>query len=339
MKKALITGVFGQDGSYMAEYLLEKGYSVCGFARYNIWPVDHPLTPFRDQIEIVVGDMSNAADIEAAVSKILPDEIYHLASQSRPGESWDRAPETIEINGMGAIYLFEAVKRYCPQARVYHASSSEMFGRVSQSPHSETTAFDPASPYAASKVFAHHMAKIYREGYGLYIANGILFNHESERRPLHFLTQKVAHGAACAALGILESPYLNERQQPIVSSGKLSLGHLEISRDWGYSKDFVHAMWLILQQSVPDDFVIGTGKLHSLTELCDIAYGFVDKDWRTHVVSDPSLIRPIETHQTVADPSKAARILGWSPSLSFEEMIRKMVLAQMVLLQTHLVVM
>jgi len=334
MKKALITGIFGQDGSFMAEYLLEKGYAVSGFSRHDHWSPLHPLYALRDQISLVVGDMSHPSDIEKAVADSVPDEIYHLASQSRPGESWERASETIAVNGLGAIHLFEAVRKHCPGAKVYHASSSEMFGRTAVSPQSELSAFDPTSPYAASKIFAHHMAKIYRESYGLYIANGILFNHESERRPLHFVTQKIAHGAACAALGIVDSPYLNERQQPIVFHGKLALGQLEISRDWGYSKDFVHAMWLILQQKNPEDFVIGTGKLHTLRTLCDIAYRFVDKDWQDHVISDPELIRPIEAHQTVADPAKASSVLGWAPSLSFEDMIKKMVRAQIVLLQS-----
>ena len=333
MKKVLITGITGQDGSLMADYLLEKGYAVFGFARTRNW-VEGPLAVLRDRISVELVDLADPERLTDRIAAIAPDEIYHLASQSRPGESWARAPETIAVNGMGAIHVFEAVRLGCPNAKVYHASSSEMFGRTAASPQSEGTAFEPASPYAASKVFAHQMAKIYRDSYGLYIANGILFNHESDRRPLHFVTQKIAHGAACAALGIDESPYLNERQQPIVSQGKLALGRLEVSRDWGYAKDFVHAMWLILQQPEPDDFVIGTGKLHTLRELCDIAYSHVGQDWQTHVVSDPQFVRPLEAHQTVADPSKAARILGWTPSVSFKDMIIAMVDAQIALLRT-----
>ncbi len=333
MKKALITGITGQDGSLMAEYLLEKGYAVFGFARTRNW-VEGPLAVLQDQISVELVDLADPKKLTHRMAAIAPDEIYHLASQSRPGESWARAPETIAVNGVGAIHVFEAVRLGCPNAKVYHASSSEMFGRTAESPQSEGTTFEPASPYAASKVFAHQMAKIYRDSYGLYIANGILFNHESERRPLHFVTQKIAHGAACAALGIHESPYLNERQQPIVSEGKLALGQLEVSRDWGYAKDFVHAMWLILQQPEPDDFVIGTGKLHTLRELCDIAYSHVGQYWQAHVVSDPQLVRPLEAHHTVADPSKAARILGWTPSVSFKDMITAMVDAQIALLRT-----
>lgn len=334
MKKAFITGITGQDGSFMAEYLLDKGYQVFGLVHSNDGFRSSSLAYLRERVSVVQGDVSQPDVMNTVVADILPDEIYHLASQSRPGESWTRAPETIAVNGMGAIHLFEAVRQYCPTAKVYHASSSEMFGRTAICPQSELTAFEPVSPYAASKVFAHQMAKIYRESYGLYIANGILFNHESERRPLHFVTQKIAHGAACAALGIVESPFLNERQQPIVSLGKLALGHLEIARDWGYAKDFVQAMWLILQQPKPDDFVIGTGKLHTLGELCEVAYRYVDKDWQEHVISDPKLIRPLDSHQTVADASKAARVLGWQPSLSFEEMIIKMVDAQVLLLRS-----
>jgi GDPmannose 4,6-dehydratase len=216
---------------------------------------------------------------------------------------------------------------------VYHASSSEMFGQASTAPESEQTPFKPVNPYAAAKVYAHHMAKIYRESYGLYIASGILFNHESERRPLHFLTQKVAYGAACAALGISDSPDLNEMGRPIVQHGKLALGNLEIARDWGYAGDFVRAMWLMLQQECPDEFVIGTGKLHTLRDLCETAYRSVHRDWRESVVSDPALVRPLESGQTLADPSKAREQLGWEPTVSFNEMVKKMVAAQMMRLK------
>ncbi len=332
MKKALITGITGQDGSYMAEFLLEKNYQVFGFARQDSWLKNQLPQALKKSIHIIHGDMSNAIDIAAAISTSTPDEIYNLASQSRPSESWSRAAETLLINGNGAIHLFEAVRVMCPQAKVYHASSSEMFGKVLTSPQNELTPFEPVSPYAASKVYAHHMARIYRESYGLFIANGILFNHESERRPLHFVTQKIAHGAACAALNITESPFMNERGSPIVQAGKLALGNLNVARDWGYAKDFVRAMWLILQQEAADDFVIGTGKIHTLKELCEIAYRMVGKDWREFVISDPQFTRPLDAHQTIADASKAAHMLDWQPTISFEEMIRHMVEAQIALL-------
>lgn len=333
MKRALITGITGQDGSFMAEYLLNKNYQVFGFIRQDSWLKSTLAKPLKDQIQISHGDMSNGTDITTAVSTVMPDEIYNLASQSRPSESWARASETLVVNGMGAIHLFEAVRVLCPNAKVYHASSSEMFGRTKTAPQNENTAFDPASPYAASKVYAHQMARIYRESYGLFIASGILFNHESERRPLHFVTQKIAYGAACAALGIVDSPAINERGQPIVQHGKLALGNLDISRDWGYAKDFVQAMWSILQQEKPDDFVIGTGHLHTLRELCEIAYRHVGKNWQDHVISDPALIRPLDANLTVADSSKAASILNWKPSISFDDMIQKMVHAQIALLK------
>jgi GDPmannose 4,6-dehydratase len=273
--------------------------------------------------------MSEGVDIASAIQDAKPDEIYNLASQSRPGESWTRAPETLQVNGMGAIRLFEAVRHGCPACRVYHASSSEMFGQATITPQNEQTPFNPVNPYAAAKVYAHQMAKIYRESYGLYIASGILFNHESERRPHHFLTQKVAYGAACAALGIPDSPDLNEMGRPIVQHGKLALGNLEIARDWGYAADFVRAMWLMLQQEAADDFVIGTGQLHTLQQLCETAYVSVGQDWKACVYSDPAFVRPLESGQTLADPSKARKLLGWEPTVSFDSMVKTMVAAQM----------
>jgi GDPmannose 4,6-dehydratase len=333
MKRALITGITGQDGSFLAELLLEKGYRVFGLVRRESWYRPNCVTHLANRIEVLFGDMSEGVDIAAAIQDAKPDEIYNLASQSRPGESWSRAPETLQVNGLGAVRLFEAVRHNYPSCRVYHASSSEMFGQAAIAPQNEATPFNPVNPYAAAKVYAHQMAKIYRESYGLFIANGILFNHESERRPLHFLTQKVAYGAACAALGISDSSDLNEMGRPIVQHGRLALGNLEIARDWGYAKDFVRAMWLMLQQERPDDFVIGTGKLHSLKTLCEIAYRCVGKDWQESVVSDPALVRPLEAGQMLADPSKARVQLGWEPTISFNEMVKKMVVAQMLRLK------
>ena len=333
MTRALITGITGQDGSFLAELLLEKGYRVFGLARRESWHRPNSASHLAGRIEVLFGDMSEGVDIASAIQYAKPDEIYNLASQSRPSESWARAPETLLVNGLGAIRLLEAARHNCPRCRVYHASSSEMFGQVSLAPQNEQTPFNPVNPYAATKVYAHQMVKIYRESYGLYIASGLLFNHESERRPLHFLTQKVAYGAACAALGISESAELNEIGRPIVQRGKLALGNLEIARDWGYAGDFVWAMWLILQQEHPDDFVIGTGQLHTLKDLCETAYRYVGKDWRDSVVSEPSLVRPLESGQTLADPSKAQRQLGWKPTVSFEEMVKKMVAAQMLRLK------
>lgn len=333
MKRALITGITGQDGSFLAELLLEKGYQVFGLARRESWYRPNNASHLAGKVDILSGDVSEGVDIVSALHDARPDEVYNLASQSRPGESWARAPETLQVNGLAAIRLFEAVRHNFPLCRVYHASSSEMFGQASVSPQNEQTPFNPVNPYAAAKVYAHQMVRIYRESYGLYIASGILFNHESERRPLHFLTQKVAYGAACAALEIANSPDMNEVGKPIVENGKLALGNLAIARDWGYAGDFVRAMWLILQQERADDFVIGTGQLHTLQELCEIAYHSVGKDWKVSVFSDPAFVRPMESGQTLADPSKAHKQLGWQPTVSFEEMVKTMVLAQTVRLK------
>lgn len=336
MKRALITGMTGQDGSFLAEFLLERGYEVFGLVRRESWSRPNNASHLADRVHVIFGDMAEGGDIASALQTARPDEIYNLASQSRPGESWVRAPETLMINGMGAIRLFEGVRQACPQARVYHASSSEMYGQAKCIPQNEETPFNPANPYAAAKVYAHHMARIYRESYGMFISSGILFNHESERRPLHFVTQKIAYGAACAALGIAESPDLNERDHPIVADGRLTLGNLDISRDWGHAIDFVRAMWLILQQERAEDFVVGTGELHTLRQLCQAAYGRVGLNWQDHVVSDPALVRPMETGQTLADASKARRILKWKPTISFDEMVSKMVDAQIARLESRL---
>lgn len=336
MKRALITGITGQDGSFLAEFLLERGYEVFGLARLDSWFRPNNASHLADKVQVLFGDMAEGTDIASALQDAKPDEIYNLASQSRPGESWVRAPETLMINGMGAIRLFESVRHACPQARVYHASSSEMFGQTKDLPQNEETPFNPTNPYAAAKVYAHHMMRIYRESYGLFISSGILFNHESERRPLHFVTQKIAYGAACAALGIKNSLDLNERGHPIVADGKLSLGNLDIARDWGHAVDFVKAMWLMLQQERPDDFVIGTGKLHTLRQLCDAAYGRVGLNWQDHVISDHELVRPLETGQTLADASKARRVLNWEPTISFEQMVGRMVDAQIARLEPWL---
>ncbi|MBK5264615.1 MAG: GDP-mannose 4,6-dehydratase, partial [Alphaproteobacteria bacterium] len=304
MKRALITGITGQDGSYLAELLLERGYEVFGLVRRESWFRPNSASHLADRVHVLFGDMSEGIDISTALQESKPDEIYNLASQSRPDESWARAPETLMINGMGAIRLFEALRHICPKARVYQASSSEMFGQAKHIPQTERTPFEPANPYAAAKVYAHDMVRIYRESYGLFISSGILFNHESERRPLHFVTQKIAYGAACAALGVENSLDLNERGKPIVAGGQLALGNLNIARDWGHAIDFVRAMWLMLQHERPDDFVVGTGTLHTLRQLCQVAYGRVGLDWQDHVVSDPALVRPLETGQTHADASK-----------------------------------
>ncbi|MDP3616644.1 MAG: GDP-mannose 4,6-dehydratase [Rhodoferax sp.] len=335
MKRALITGMTGQDGSFLAEFLLDRGYEVFGLVRRETWFRANNASHLANKVQVLFGDVAEGVDISSALQDAKPDEVYNLASQSRPGESWVRAPETLMINGMGTLRLFEAVRHACPQARVYHASSSEMFGQAKTFPQDEDTPFNPSNPYAATKAFAHQMVRIYRESYGMFISSGILFNHESERRPLHFVTQKIAYGAACAALGIKDSSDLNERGHPIVARGHLSLGNLDIARDWGHAIDFVRAMWLMLQQEQPDDFVVGTGKLHTLRQLCEAAYSRVGLNWQEHVVSDPALVRPLETGQTLADASKARKLLNWEPTISFDEMVGKMVDAQMARLESR----
>jgi GDPmannose 4,6-dehydratase len=327
-RRALITGITGQDGSFLAELLLEKGYRVFGFARRDSWLRPNSASHLAGKVEILFGDMSEGVDIASAVQESQPHELYNLASQSSPSASWAQPGESLLVNGLGAARIFEAVRHNCPECRVYHASSSEMFGQPARTPQDEETPFSPVNPYAAAKLYAHQMARIFREGYGLFIANGVLFNHESERRPLRFLTQKVAYGAACAALGITNSPDLNEAGKPVVQEGKLVLGNLDISRDWGYAGDFVRAMWLMLQQERPDDYVIGTGTLHSLRDLCDTAYGAVGRDWRQLVTTDPSLVRPLDLGVTLADPSKSRARLGWEPTVTFEQMVQRMVRAQ-----------
>ena len=329
MKRALITGITGQDGSYLAELLLDKGYEVYGLARAASWDKPNCASHLAGRVNILFGDLIKDLELANVLNEAKPDEIYNLASQSRPGESWAKAPETLEVNGLAAIKLFEAVRNHRPQARVYHASSSEMFGQSKSERQDEHTSFHPVNPYAAAKVYAHHMAAIYRDSYNLYITSGILFNHESERRALHFLTQKVAYGAACASLGITDSPDMNERGRPIVEGGRLALGNLSIARDWGYAPDFVRAMWMILQQEKPTDFIIGTGSLHTLTQLCEIAYEGVGCDWKKCVFSDPALVRPLEPGQILANPAKAREMLGWSPTVSFKEMVGRMVQAQL----------
>lgn len=320
MKSALITGITGQDGFFLTELLLAKGYRVSGFSRRE--------ARLNDRVQMFVGDISNEFDLNEVIESTMPDEVYNLASQSRPGESWGNPAETLIANGLGAIRLFEAVRTICPTARVCHASSSELFGQTTQFPQNEDTPFNPLNPYAASKLYAHQMAQIYREHHQLFISSAILFNHESEKRPLHFVTQKIAYGAACAALGVLNSPDNNERGNPIVSEGKLALGNLDIVRDWGYAPDFVRAMWLMLQQEKPDDFVIGTGQLHTLKELCEVAYRHAGCDWQDHVICDMALIRPVEPGQVVADATKARRELSWEPTVDFHVMIKTMVDAQ-----------
>ncbi|MGE3919843.1 MAG: GDP-mannose 4,6-dehydratase [Gammaproteobacteria bacterium] len=324
-KTALILGITGQDGSYLAEFLLQKGYQVIGFGRKNSFINSLNIQAIRDQIQFVVGDLADQASLYQAVQQVKPDEVYNLAAQSKPGESWQLSLETADVSGLGAHRLFDAIRLLKPDCKIYQASSSEMFGITLNYPQNETTAFNPTSPYAAAKVYAHQIAKIYRESYNLFISCGILFNHESPRRSMNFLTQKITYAAACLKKGITHSPLLNEAGEPIVYQGRFSLGNLDAKRDWGYAKDYVEAMWLMLQQDNPDDFVIGTGTLRSVADLCDMAFKTVDLNWQDHVMVDERFIRPIETTITLADPQKARSKLGWKASTPLSVCIDEMI--------------
>ena len=334
-RTALISGISGQDGSYLAEFLLTKGYRVVGLSRKTSFNRSPGISHLRGKIEIVYGDLLDTFSIAEAIRQTSPDEFYNLAAQSYPGESWRLAIETAETTGLGAHRIFEAVRQVRPACRVYQASSSEMFGEVRVTPQNEDTPFQPINPYGAAKLYAHNIAHIYVKSYNLFIANGILFNHESPRRGLHFLTQKVAYGAACLKCGMDESPELNEEGQPIVKDGKLALGNLEARRDWGFAGDYVEAMWLMLQQEQPDTFVIGTGKAHTVRELCEAAFRHAGLDWQKHVVIDKRFFRLTETGATVADASKAERVLGWTPRTRFQDLVGMMVDHQVRRLRTN----
>jgi len=331
-RRALITGITGQDGVLLAEALLVKGYAVAGFGRRASVLARGDLRPLFRRIEVFNGDLDDSVDIADAIQQYQPAEVYNLAAQSAPGLSWTQSLETGDVTAMGAHRLLEAVRRFSPACRIYQASSSEMFGAAPHYPQNEETPFMPSNPYAAAKIYAHLLAGIYRRSYGMYIACGILFNHESPYRGMGFLTQKVAYGAACARLGIADSAAANEEGEPMVQAGKLTLGNLDAARDWGAARDYVEAIWRMLQCPAPGDYVIGTGKLRTVRELCAVAYGHVGLDWRDHVVSDPRFFRTTETSPTVADASKARRELGWQPSTGFEAMIGEMVDAHLAVL-------
>lgn len=325
MAKALITGITGQDGYYLAKFLTEKGYQVIGLRRKTSADHSNIFSGLGRKIEFIYGDLLDTFSLAEAIKKHQPDEIYNLASQSYPGESWRLAIETGEITGLGAHRLYEAARHIKPDVKVYQASSSEMFGDPKQVPQSESTPFNPLNPYAASKVYAHNLAGIYRKSYGMFISCGILFNHESPHRGMHFLTQKVTYGAACAKLGIKTSAALNEIGEPMVKEGKIALGNLESKRDWGYAGDYAEAMWLMLQQKEADDFVIGTGQARTIRQFCGEAFTYVGLKYEDYVVVDQRFVRPTETGPTVADATKAKSALGWKPKTSFSDMVGLMV--------------
>jgi GDPmannose 4,6-dehydratase len=326
-KSALILGIAGQNGRLLTEFLLQQDYRVTGFGWKDSLENSETLRPFRDRIEFSYGDLRDDNSLTAVLQSNAFTEIYNFAAQSQPGLSWQAAVETGEVNAIGAHRLFEAARRLQPAARIFQASSSDMFGNATESPQNEQTPLRPANPYSVSKAYAHQIAATYRVQHGSFIACGILFNHESRYRDIAFLSQKLTYGAACAKLGIVNSPLLNEKGEPIVRDGKLAMGNLDARRDWGYAGDYVRAMWLMLQQPKADDFVIGTGVSRSVRDMCAAAYAAAGLDWQEHVVTDPRFLRPADTADSVADASKAGKKLGWAPQVGFEAMLADMVAA------------
>src|SRR3989441_1964476 len=309
-KTALITGITGQDGSYLAELLLAKGYEVVGMVRRTSHDSYERIDHLVDRIEVVAADLLDQHSLTVVLQETRPDEVYNLAAQSYVPTSWSQPVLTGEFTALGVTRLLEAIRLVHPTARFYQASTSEMFGRAQQTPQRETTPFYPRSPYGVAKVYGHWITVNYRESYGLFAVSGILFNHESPRRGLEFVTRKVTDGVARIKLGLAK---------------ELELGNLEARRDWGFAGDYVDAMWRMLQQPKPTDYVVGTGVTHSVRELCEAAFAHVGLDWQRYVKVDPRFVRPAEVETLQADPAKAQRELGWTPHTSFEQLVRTMV--------------
>jgi len=317
LRRALITGITGQDGSYLAELLLEHGYEVHGMVRRASTEKFDRIEHLRDRITLHQGDLLDQRSLVDTLRAARPDEVYNLAAMSFVAVSWLQPTLTAEFTGVGVTRMLEAMREACPEARFYQASSSEMFGKVRQTPQTEDTPLHPRSPYGVAKAYGHHITVNYRESYGLHATSGILFNHESPRRGLEFVTRKITWHAAAIKLG---------------KRDKVSLGNLDAKRDWGYARDYVVAMWLMLQQDVPEDFVIATGKTHTVRRCAELAFERVGLDWREHVEIDDALKRPAEVDLLVGSPAKAERVLGWKPKTSFEELIALMVDADLALL-------
>ncbi|MBW4436063.1 MAG: GDP-mannose 4,6-dehydratase [Pleurocapsa minor GSE-CHR-MK-17-07R] len=313
-KRALITGITGQDGSYLAELLLEKGYDVYGLVRrssmYNFERIKH----IQDQINLITGDMSDQTSLIHALNESRPEEVYNLAAQSFVQTSWPQPVFTGDVTGLGVTRMLDAIRAVNPEIRFYQASSSEMFGKVQAVPQTETTSFYPRSPYGVAKVYGHWITVNYRESYNMHATSGILFNHESPRRGLEFVTRKVTYHAAKIKLGL---------------ANEMRIGNLDARRDWGFAGDYVEAMWLMLQQDKPDDYVIATGKTHSVQRLIEVAFGAVDLDWTKYCVQDERFMRPAEVDLLIGDPAKAKQDLGWEPKVSFEQLIEMMVQADL----------
>ena len=318
MSRALVTGIGGQDGSYLAELLLERGTDVVGVVRRDAPAYDN-LAAVAERIELVEADLLDQHSLEAALRTAQPSEVFHLAAPSFVPVSWDRPVETAEFAAVGATSILEAIRAVDPSIRFYQASSSEIFGEPRETPQTEETPLEPVTPYGVAKAYAHFIVHSYRRRYGVFACSGILYNHESPRRPLEFLPRKVAHGAASISLGLQE---------------ELVLGDLDARRDWGYAGDYVRAMWLMLQQDEPDDYVVASGESHSVRELVQCAFAHVGLDWQAHVRVDPALQRgAAELHRLVGDPSRAQAKLGWRPAFDFTELVHLLVDADLARLQ------
>lgn len=310
IRKALITGITGQDGSYLAEFLLERNYQVYGLVRRSSTINFERITHLQDRIELIPGDLLDQSSLIAALQKSEPDEVYNLAAQSFVPTSWSQPVLTGEFTALGVTRLIEAVRLVNPKIRFYQASSSEMFGMVEGSPQNERTRFYPRSPYGVAKLYGHWITVNARESYGLFACSGILFNHESPRRGIEFVSRRITYNVARISLGLQD---------------KIKMGNLEAERDWGFAGDYVRAMWLMLQQEAPDDFVIATGVCHSVRHFVELAFAMVGLDYQKHVESDAALLRPADVYHLRGDCSKANRILGWKPEISFEQLVEMMV--------------
>lgn len=311
MKKALITGITGQDGSYLAELLLEKGYEVHGLVRRTSTPTTNRIEHIDGKINLIEGDLQDQTSLNRAVKNIKPDEVYNLAAQSFVGTSWKQPEYTSDVSGLGVLRMLEATKEFAPEARFYQASTSEMYGNVEAELRDENTAFKPESPYAVAKLYGHHITGDYRRSYDMFACSGILFNHESPRRGLQFVTRKVTDAVARIHLGLQD---------------EIRLGNLDSERDWGYAPDYVRAMWMMLQQDEPDDYVIATGETHTVRDLVRTAFDKVDiPNWQDYVAQDEKFMRPKDVKSLRGDPTKAKRKLGWEPKVEFDELIEKMV--------------
>ena len=314
MKTALITGITGQDGSYLAEYLLDHGYRVCGMVRRASVERFDRIEQLRDRVELIQGDLADQTSLDGAVAEVRPDEVYNLAAQSFVPTSWNQPTMTGDVTGLGVTRILEAIRKHSPKARFYQASSSEMFGKVVETPQTERTPFYPRSPYGVAKVYGHSITVNYRESYGLFACSGILFNHESPRRGLEFVTRKVSDGVARIKKG---------------RADRLRMGNLDARRDWGFAGDYVEAMWMMLQADKPTDYVVATGVAHSVRELVEVAFSAAGLDWQKYVEIDPKLIRPAEVDTLVGNASRVREDLGWAPKVSFAELVEMMVAADL----------